>query len=74
MIKSSIPAALLVALTLSFASQALAASPHSGLVGREVAAPSWSAQCSTDQGPRVCDEPVCVYGSPTDVSRYKSAF
>ena len=83
MIKSSIPAALLVALTMSFAYQALAASPHSrGLVGREVAAPvgrevaapSWSAQCLTDQGPRVCDEPVWVYGSPTDVSRYKSAF
>ena len=81
MIKSSLPAALLVALTMTmpFTSQALAnesaASPHTrGLVGREVAAPSWSAQCTTYNGPRVCDEPVWVYGSPADVSRYKRAF
>ena len=76
MIKSSLPAVLLVALTVSFASQAVAASPHSrGPVGgREVAAPPWSAACSTDNGPRVCDEPMWVYGSSADVSRYKRAF
>jgi hypothetical protein len=42
--------------------------------GREVAAPSWSAACMSDQGPRQCGEPMWVYGSPQAVSRYKSAF
>ncbi|WJR80797.1 hypothetical protein [Bradyrhizobium sp. NP1] len=42
--------------------------------GREVAAPSWSAACMTDQGPSKCDQPVWVYGSPAAVSRYRSAF
>jgi hypothetical protein len=83
MIKSSLPAVVLVALVTSFGSQALAASPHArGLVGRdfaasggrEIAAPSWSAACTTDNGPRVCDEPMWVYGSPADISRYKKAF
>ena len=76
MIKSSLPAVLLVALAVSIASQALAASPRSrgSVGGREVAAPSWSAACSTDNGPRVCDEPMWVYGSSADVSRYKRAF
>jgi hypothetical protein len=45
-----------------------------GMVGREVAAPSWSAACMTDHGPSRCDEPMWVYGSPAAVSRYKSAF
>jgi hypothetical protein len=43
-------------------------------VGREVAAPTWSAACMTDHGPSKCDEPVWAYGSPAAVSRYKSAF
>ena len=30
--------------------------------GREVAAPPWSAACSTDEGPRECGEPMWVYG------------
>jgi hypothetical protein len=42
--------------------------------GREVAAPSWSDACMSDQGPRQCDEPMWVYGSPRALSRYKSAF
>jgi hypothetical protein len=42
--------------------------------GREVAAPPWSAACMSDQGPRHCDEPMWVYGSPSTLSRYKSAF
>lgn len=45
-----------------------------GLVGREVAAPPWSAACMTDHGPSECDEPMWVYGSPHALSRYKSAF
>ena len=82
MIKSSLPAALLVALTMTmpFTSQALANDSSASLhtrslsLGREVAAPPWSAACSTDQGPRVCDEPMWVYGSPADISRYKRPF
>jgi hypothetical protein len=45
-----------------------------GTVGREVAAPPWSAACMTDHGPSQCDEPMWVYGSPGQVSRYKNAF
>jgi hypothetical protein len=43
-------------------------------VGREVAAPSWSAACMTDHGPTQCGEPMWVYGSDRALSRYKSAF
>ena len=42
--------------------------------GREVAAPSWSDACMSDQGPSQCGEPMWVYGSAGAVSRYKSAF
>jgi hypothetical protein len=42
--------------------------------GREVAAPSWSDACTTDQGRSQCGEPMWVYGSPVALSRYKSAF
>ena len=45
-----------------------------GTVGREVAAPPWSAACMTGYGPRQCDEPMWVYGTPAEVSRYKGAF
>jgi hypothetical protein len=48
--------------------------PATGEVGREVAAPSWSAACMTDHGPSECDQPMWVYGSPKYVSRFKSAF
>jgi hypothetical protein len=34
----------------------------SGIEGREVAAPPWSAACMTDHGPSVCNEPMWVYG------------
>ena len=78
MIKTSLCAAPLLAalLTFSFASQAVArqtAAPFND-VGREVAAPSWSAACMTDHGPSRCDQPVWVYGTPAEVSRYRSAF
>jgi hypothetical protein len=43
-------------------------------VGREVAAPSWSAACMTDHGPTQCGEPMWVYGSSRGLARYKSAF
>jgi hypothetical protein len=44
------------------------------MIGREVAAPAWSAACTNDQGPTECGEPMWVYGSPAMVSRFKSAF
>ena len=46
----------------------------SGIEGREVAAPPWSAACMTDQGPTQCGEPMWVYGSPAVVSRYRNPF
>jgi hypothetical protein len=42
--------------------------------GAEVMAPSWSAACMSDQGPRQCDEPMWVYGNPAAISRYGRAF
>jgi hypothetical protein len=44
------------------------------IVGREVAAPSWSSACMTDQGPSACGEPMWVYGSRGAIARYYSAF
>jgi hypothetical protein len=46
----------------------------SGIEGREVAAPPWSAACMTDHGPSQCDEPMWVYGSRDALARYKNAF
>ena len=48
--------------------------PPRAIVGREVAAPSWSAACMTNHGPSQCDEPMWVYGSPARIARYKNAF
>jgi hypothetical protein len=42
--------------------------------GREVAAPSWSDACMTDQGPSQCGEPMWVYGNSGSLGRYRSAF
>jgi hypothetical protein len=44
------------------------------IVGREVAAPSWSSACMTDQGPSRCGEPMWVYGSRGAIARYGNAF
>ena len=44
------------------------------MVGRQVAAPPWSAACMQDIGPTECNEPMWVYGSPADVSRYRKAY
>ena len=49
-------------------------SMHSFAEGREIAAPPWSFACINDHGPQQCDQPMWVYGSSADVSRYKSAF
>jgi hypothetical protein len=69
-----LPAALLVVPLLAIPLAAQAHSHESQIVGREVAAPPWSAACMTDHGPSQCDEPMWVYGSPAYVSRFKSAF
>ena len=42
--------------------------------GREILAPPWSFACTNDQGPRQCDEPMWVYGSPDYLSQFKNAF
>ena len=79
MINTSFFVAPLLALMLTtpFATQAPAREAlgsSDSEVGREVAAPPWSAACMTDHGPSECGEPVWVYGSPAAVSRYRSAF
>jgi hypothetical protein len=69
---------LVLALAMSAAAQARTVEgtvlPPAQEVGREVAAPPWSAACMTDQGPTQCNQPMWVYGSPGALSRYKSAF
>jgi hypothetical protein len=45
-----------------------------GIVGREVAAPPWSAACMTDHGPSECGEPMWIYGSSDALTRYRNAF
>ena len=45
-----------------------------GIVGREVAAPPWSAACMTDHGPSECSEPMWVYGSSDARAAYRNAF
>ena len=45
-----------------------------GIVGRQIAAPPWSAACTNDAGPQQCDEPMWVYGSPDYVAQFRDAF
>jgi hypothetical protein len=49
------------------------AQEHGIFEGREVAAPPWSAACTTDHGPSECGEPMWIYGS-SDAARYRNAF
>jgi hypothetical protein len=65
---------LVPSLATPVAVQARSSNPPQAIEGREVAAPSWSAACMTDQGPSQCGEPMWVYGSPDKVARYKNAF
>ena len=65
---------LVPSLATPVAVQARSSNPPRAIEGREVAAPSWSAACMTDQGPSQCGEPMWVYGSPDRVVRYKNAF
>ena len=59
MIKFRLPGALAILSMLS-----LAQPPAFGSEGREIAAPSWSAACMTDQGPSDCGESMGIYGAP----------
>ena len=45
-----------------------------GIEGREIIAPHWSAACMTDHGPSECGEPMWIYGSRSDIARYRNAF
>jgi hypothetical protein len=42
--------------------------------GRQIAAPPWSAACTTDQGPSECGEPMWIYGSHSEIAPYRNAF
>lgn len=42
--------------------------------GRQIAAPPWSAACTTDHGPSECGEPMWIYGPHSELSQYRSAF
>ena len=74
MTKSTLAAFSLLLMLTASASAHPFSGPANGEVGREVAAPPWSAACMTDHGPSACDQPMWVYGSPKYVSRFKSAF
>jgi hypothetical protein len=42
--------------------------------GRQIAAPPWSAACMTDHGPSECGEPMWIYGSRSEIARYRNPF
>jgi hypothetical protein len=44
------------------------------IAGRQIAAPPWSAACMTDHGPSECGEPMWIYGSHSEIARYRNAF
>src|SRR5258705_9010748 len=44
------------------------------IVGRQIAAPPWSAACMTDHGLSECGEPMWIYGSRSEIARYRNAF
>lgn len=53
----------------------VAARAHPNVIeGRQIAAPPWSAACMTDQGPSECGEPMWIYGSRSEIARYRNAF
>ena len=53
----------------------IAARAHSNAIeGRHIAAPPWSAACMTDHGPSECGEPMWIYGSRSEIARYRNAF
>jgi len=53
----------------------IAARAHSNAIEvRQIAAPPWSAACMTDHGPSECGEPMWIYGSRSEIARYRNAF
>ena len=53
----------------------IAARAHSNAIeGRQIAAPPWSTACMTDHGPSECGEPMWIYGSRSEIARYRNAF
>jgi hypothetical protein len=53
----------------------IAARSHSSVIeGRQIAAPPGSAACMTDHGPSECAEPMWIYGSRSEIVRYRNAF
>ena len=53
----------------------IAARAHSNAIeGRRIAAPPWSAACMKDHGPSECGEPMWIYGSRSEIARYRNAF
>jgi hypothetical protein len=52
----------LLGASVFFSMLSLAQPPAFG-VGRQVAAPPWSAACMTDHGPSDCGEPMWIYGA-----------
>jgi hypothetical protein len=54
--------------------QLIARAQTNGIVGREVAAPPWSAACMTDHGPSECGEPMWVYGTREAIAADRNAF
>jgi hypothetical protein len=54
--------------------QRIARAQTNGIVGREVAAPPWSAACMTDHGPSECGEPMWVYDTREAIAAYRNAF
>jgi cytochrome c553 len=67
---------LLIALLLvpSLATSTAARAHSNAIEGRQIAAPSWSAACMTDHGPSECGEPMWIYGSRSEIARYRNAF
>jgi len=49
-------------------------SAYNVIEGRQIAAPPWSAACITDHGPSECGEPMWIYGSRSEIARYRNAF
>jgi hypothetical protein len=48
---------------------------HTNVIeGRQIAAPPWSAACMTDHGPSECGEPMWIYGTRSEIARYRNAF
>jgi predicted secreted Zn-dependent protease len=48
---------------------------HTNVIeGRQIAAPPRSAACMTDHGPSECGEPMWIYGSRSEIVRYRNAF